>query len=177
MKYKLGLFIGRFQPFHRGHESIIRKMLDDCEKVLIVIGSAQEVGTRQNPFSYEYRRLMIQKVFPEYFNKIIIYGVTDRKDPSEDSSWGDYLINTIYNNTGLMPDVIYQGIEDKHDHWFDSFNIDIVNIDRTLLDVSATKIRKAIIGNNFDYYKEFMPEALHSHFKWLREELENVENN
>lgn len=177
IKYRAGLFIGRFQPLHRGHESIIRKMLEECEKVVVAIGSAQESGTNINPFRYEYRRLMIQKVFPEYFDRIIILGITDRANPSDDESWGEYLLSTIYQNIGIKPDVIYQGIENKHNHWFDSFDIPIINIDRDLLKVSATEIRKAILEENFDYYKEFMPDNLHSEFKNLRKILKDVENN
>lgn len=177
MKYKVGLFIGRFQPLHLGHELIILKMLEECEKVIITIGSAQESGTELNPFRYEYRRSMIQKVFPEYFDRIIIIGITDRENPSDDESWGEYLLNTVYQNINIKPDAIYQGIENKHNHWFDSFDIPIVNIDRDLLKVSATEIRKAILEEDFDYYKEFMPEALHSEFKNLRKILKDVESN
>ena len=177
MKYNVGLLIGRFQPFHQGHESIMRKMLEECNKVIIAIGSAQELGTNLNPFRYEYRRLMIQKVFPEYFDRIIIIGINDRENPSDDESWGEYLLNTIYKNIGIKPDAIYQGIEKKHSHWFDSFDIPIVNIDRNLLKVSATEIRKAILDDNFKYYKEFMPDALHSEFTNLRKVLKDVENN
>lgn len=177
MKYKVGLFVGRFQPFHCGHESIVRKMLEECERVIIAIGSAQEFGTVTNPFRYEYRRLMIQKVFPECFDRIIIIGITDRANPSDDESWGEYLLNTIYQNIQLKPDIIYQGIENKHSHWFDSFDIFIVNIDRDLLKVSATEIRKAILEEDFNYYKKFMPKALHSEFKNLRKILKDVESN
>jgi cytidyltransferase-like protein len=177
MKYKVGLFIGRFQPFHRGHESIVRKMLEECERVIIAIGSAQELGTITNPFRYEYRRLIIQKVFPEYFDRISILGINDRVNPSDDESWGEYSLNTIYQNINIKPDVIYQGIENKHDHWFDSLDIHIVNINRGILKVSATEIRKAILDDNFNYYKEFMPEALHSEFKNLRKILQDVETN
>lgn len=177
MKYKVGLLVGRFQPFHRGHESIVRKMLEDCDKIIIAIGSAQLASTESNPFRYDYRRFMIQKVFPEYFNRIVILGITDRVNPSDDASWGEYLLNTIYQSINIKPDVIYQGAENKHSHWFDSFNISIVNIDRDLLRVSATEIRKAILEENFDYYKKFMPEALYSEFKNLRKILRNVKNN
>ena len=152
-------------------------MLDECEKIIIVIGSAQESNTKLNPFRYEYRRLMLQKVFPEYYSRIIILGITDRTNPSDDESWGEYLLNTIYQNINLKPDVIYQGAETKHNHWFGSFDIPIINIDRNLLKVSATKIREAILEENFDYYKKFMPEALYSEFKNLRKILKDVENN
>ena len=177
MKYKVGLFIGRFQPFHRGHESIVRQMLDECDKVVIAIGSAQESNTKVNPFRYDYRRFMIQKIFPEYFKRIIIVGVTDRAKPADDESWGEYLLNTIYQNTSITPDAIYQGAENKHSHWFDSFDIHIVNINRELLKVSATEIRKAILDNDFDCFKTFMPEALHSEFENLRNILNDVKNN
>ena len=177
MKYRVGLFVGRFQPFHKGHESIVHKMLEECERVIIAIGSAQASNTELNPFRYEYRRLMIQKVFPEYFDRIVIIGIADRVNPSDDESWGEYLLNTVYQNIGIKPDAIYQGIENKHSHWFDSFDIPIINIDRDLLKVSATEIRKAILEENFDYYKEFMPEALHSEFKNLRKTLKDVESN
>lgn len=177
MKYKVGLFIGRFQPFHRGHESVVRKMLEECERVIIAIGSAQEFGTITNPFRYEYRRLMIQKVFPEYFDRISILGINDRANPSNDESWGEYLLNTIYQNTNIKPDAIYQGIENKHDHWFDSFDIHIVNINRGILKVSATEIRKAILENNFERFMMFTPKTLHSEFKNLRKILKDVESN
>jgi nicotinamide mononucleotide adenylyltransferase len=152
-------------------------MLEECNKVIIAIGSAQELGTKLNPFRYEYRRLMIQKVFPEYFDRIIIIGINDRENPSDDESWGEYLLNTIYKNIGIKPEAIYQGIEKKHSHWFDSFDINIINIDRDLLKVSATEIREAILEENFDYYKEFMPDTLHSEFTNLRKVLKDVENN
>ena len=177
MKYSVGLFIGRFQPFHKGHESIVRKMLEECERVVIAIGSAQELGTTTNPFRYEYRRLMIQKVFPEYFDRISILGINDRANPSDDESWGEYLLNTIYQNINIKPDAIYQGIENKHNHWFDSFDIHIVNINRGILKVSATEVRKAIVEDNFEYFKAFMPEALYFEFKNLRKILKDVESN
>jgi cytidyltransferase-like protein len=176
-KYKIGMLVGRFQPFHRGHESIVRKMLEECDKVVIAIGSAQESGTKVNPFRYDYRRFMIQKVFPEHFKRIIIVGIADRTKPADDESWGEYLLNTIYQNTNIKPDVIYQGAENKHSHWFDSFDLHIVNINRELLSVSATEIRKAILEENFDFYKKFMPEALYSEFTNLREILNDVESN
>lgn len=177
MSYKTGLFVGRFQPFHRGHERVVRKMLEECETIIIAIGSAQEFGTEKNPFRYEYRRNMIQKTFPEYFNRIIILGVADRKNPSEDETWGEYLLSTIYRNTLLRPEIIYQGFEDKHTHWFDSSCIDIVNIDRSILNVSATDVRKTLFENNFEEYRKLMPEALLSEFKTLRMGLKNVKSN
>ncbi|HDM88409.1 MAG TPA: nicotinamide-nucleotide adenylyltransferase, partial [Candidatus Bathyarchaeota archaeon] len=36
-----GLFIGRFQPPHLGHLHAIKQALEECDELIIVIGSSQ----------------------------------------------------------------------------------------------------------------------------------------
>ncbi len=57
------LFIGRFQPFHRGHLFMTRRILEDFDQLIIGVGSAQYSHTRDNPFSYEERSTMIGLAF------------------------------------------------------------------------------------------------------------------
>ncbi len=57
-----GLFIGRFQPFHKGHLAIIEEMKKDCEEIIIGIGSAQKERETDNPLSGGERIDMIKKV-------------------------------------------------------------------------------------------------------------------
>mgnify|MGYP000111886678 CR=1 FL=1 len=45
------LFVGRFQPLHRGHEYAIEYMLDREDEIIIAIGSAQENYTPTNPLT------------------------------------------------------------------------------------------------------------------------------
>ena len=52
-KDKIGLYIGRFQPFHKGHLNVVEEALNHCDKLIIAIGSAQEFGTEKNPFSFD----------------------------------------------------------------------------------------------------------------------------
>ncbi len=56
------LFVGRFQPFHRGHLETIRAIRRNrpAEAVLIGIGSAQESYTPENPFTAGERFEMIE---------------------------------------------------------------------------------------------------------------------
>ncbi len=56
-----GLLIGRFQPFHKGHLYVIRKILEEADELIIVIGSSQYKDTRENPFSAQEREAMIKK--------------------------------------------------------------------------------------------------------------------
>lgn len=177
MKYNYGLYIGRFQPFHKGHKSIVDKMLRECDKVIIAIGSAQETETKNNPFRYEYRKWMIQTVYPAIWNRIIIIGIEDRINPSDDSSWGEYVINNIKKATDIIPDAIYQGIEDKHSNWFSTLNIPIIEVDRGILDVTGTKVRNALLQNHVLRFKAYMPNALHQEYEDMKKVVEYVEIN
>lgn len=55
------LYIGRFQPFHKGHLSVVQSVAREFDAVLVGIGSAQESHTLENPFTAGERHLMIQK--------------------------------------------------------------------------------------------------------------------
>lgn len=55
-KYKKGLFIGRFQPFHLGHISAIKQGLEVAEKLVLVIGSANRNFDLVNPLTFFERK-------------------------------------------------------------------------------------------------------------------------
>jgi nicotinamide-nucleotide adenylyltransferase len=59
------LVIGRFQPFHRGHLEVIRKISKECDTVTIGIGSAQFSHTLENPFTAGERHLMISRAMKD----------------------------------------------------------------------------------------------------------------
>lgn len=56
-----GLIIGRYQPFHNGHLEVIKEIVNDndCDELILAIGSAQESHTAINPFTAGERILMI----------------------------------------------------------------------------------------------------------------------
>ncbi len=55
------LFIGRFQPFHKGHLEMVKRILEDHEEIIIGIGSAQYSHTGENPFTAGERFEMIKR--------------------------------------------------------------------------------------------------------------------
>jgi nicotinamide-nucleotide adenylyltransferase len=62
LKLPVSLFIGRFQPLHKGHVFALRHIAARSARVLVVVGSAQEKNTRDNPYSAKQRELMLHAV-------------------------------------------------------------------------------------------------------------------
>jgi nicotinamide-nucleotide adenylyltransferase len=62
---KRGLFVGRFQPFHKGHLGAIGGILEEVDEVIIVVGSAQYSHRVDNPFTAGERVTMIREALDE----------------------------------------------------------------------------------------------------------------
>jgi nicotinamide-nucleotide adenylyltransferase len=60
-----GLYVGRFQPFHLGHLEAIKKILEEVEELVAVVGSAQYSHNRANPFTAGERLVMIRNALDE----------------------------------------------------------------------------------------------------------------
>jgi nicotinamide-nucleotide adenylyltransferase len=60
-----GLYVGRFQPFHLGHLSAVKTVLEDIDELVIVIGSAQYSHTMANPFTAGERLMMVRLALEE----------------------------------------------------------------------------------------------------------------
>jgi len=56
-----GLFVGRFQPIHKGHLKAIKDILKEVEELVIVVGSSQYSHTMENPFTTGERVAMIRE--------------------------------------------------------------------------------------------------------------------
>jgi len=60
-----GLFIGRFQPFHKGHLEALKWILGREDEVIVAVGSAQFSHSLKNPFTAGERIEMIWLVVKE----------------------------------------------------------------------------------------------------------------
>lgn len=56
----VAIVIGRFQLFHKGHESLVNAALATAEQVIVVIGSAFKARDSKNPFNWEERQVMVR---------------------------------------------------------------------------------------------------------------------
>lgn len=60
-----GLFVGRFQPLHTGHVLALERIIDQVERLVIVIGSSQYSHTPDNPFTAGERVWMLEESLAE----------------------------------------------------------------------------------------------------------------
>jgi nicotinamide-nucleotide adenylyltransferase len=56
---KRGFYIGRFQPYHNGHQSVLEHIAREVDEIIIGVGSAQLSHLIDNPFTAGERVLMI----------------------------------------------------------------------------------------------------------------------
>lgn len=173
-KYNCGIYIGRFQPFHKGHLHIVEQMMKECRKVVVVIGSANKGNTERNPLTYYERKTIIDKVIGDlgYQYRVNVVGIDDRKDISNDSSWGEYVKEQL-SLQGIEFDAIYEGYELERVYWYSTLNIPVTWLDR-VFDISATKVREALKQDNRELYEKYMPESLHKDFDNLRYLINNT---
>lgn len=61
MNMKRGFYIGRFQPYHNGHQSVLEHIAENVDEIIIGIGSAQLSHQVDNPFTAGERVLMITR--------------------------------------------------------------------------------------------------------------------
>jgi len=146
---KIALFVGRFQPLHNAHLSDIKLALKECDKVIIAVGSSQESGTKDNPFSYEEREEMITDTLNAH--KILDYDIIPVPDVNDDEKWVEHVKKVVPSF-----DIVYTG-NDKTERLFKEKKIDVRKI-KLIPHINATEIRKRILHEND--WKELVPKEV-----------------
>lgn len=93
-----GLFIGRFQPMHLGHASVIEKAFAELDSLIIGVGSSEKHHAAENPFTYEERKTMIESSVSGNYKIVPIPDINDY------SKWVSH-VETLAGNF----DVVYSG--------------------------------------------------------------------
>ena len=173
-KYNVSLVVGRFQPIHIGHEAIINKALELSNEVIIFIGSADKEHEINNPFTYEFRKSMIELIYQEEIEKglIKIYPLNDIGEGNV-IAWGDYMISEALKYSSKI-DLFVSGHEAKIDLWFNEEykkNISFVKVSREDIKISATQLRDYIYNNEYDEFKKYVNNKLHNYYSLIRLEL------
>lgn len=100
-----GLYIGRFQPYHLGHQSVIKRIAEDVDEIVIVIGSAQESHTPENPFTAGERMDMIHAALGDLRGRCYVIPLQDIK---RNAVWVSHVrsmtprFDVVYSNNPLV---------------------------------------------------------------------------
>lgn len=176
--YDVGLICGRFQTLHKGHEKLISTGLMLCDRILILVGSAQEYGTERNPLNINTRTKILKEVYGDNPN-IMIYGLSDLTDETDIShEWGRYLLDNADRYIFKNPDVMIYGNDDSRSGWFSKedlkYTTEII-VNRNELPVSATMVRKYMVEDKRKEWMALVNPKLHKMYDEIRRELMTVD--
>ena len=175
-EYDLGVVCGRFGHEHLGHVSLFDTCISKCNRILILVGSAQEHGTLRNPFKVETRIDVIKKTYPNETEKTLtIRGINDLTHEYDvDCHWGKYVKSEVERHMNKFADLIVYGNDELRSKWFapeDLVGTSELIIKRELLKISATELRGMLVINDKDNWKKSTHPLIHEMYDRLREEL------
>lgn len=96
----MGVYWGRFNPPHKGHIALIKRLVKKVDHLTIAVGSAEDRDTKRNPFSGDERVKMLKSYLNEQNIKVKdVIAVEDGK------SWSSS-INNLFEKCGKF-DVLF----------------------------------------------------------------------
>ena len=105
MHMRRAFYIGRFQPFHLGHYSVITSIARDVDELVIGIGSAQKSHEPKNPFTAGERVMMIRHALKD--TDITHYAIPI-EDLQRNAVWVSHItsmtppFDLVYSNNPLV---------------------------------------------------------------------------
>ena len=72
-----GFYIGRFQPYHNGHQAVLGHVARSVDEIVIGVGSAQLSHELGNPFTSGERVLMITRSLASLDRPIYVIPIED----------------------------------------------------------------------------------------------------
>jgi nicotinamide-nucleotide adenylyltransferase len=98
-------YVGRFQPFHCGHEKILNTIAEEVDEVVIGIGSAQKSHSIRDPFTAGERAEMVVKSLENF---PIRHYIVPLQDVEYNSLWVSHVksmspkFDVVYSNNPLV---------------------------------------------------------------------------
>lgn len=177
MVYDTGLIVGRFQTFHKGHQSLVETGLNLCDRLYILVGSSQESGTERNPFNISTRMKVIRECYPDT-QRVHIYALADLTNENDiTTDWGRYVLDNIDRYIYKAPELMIYGNDEARSRWFDMNDIKDTGefiIPRSRLPISATMLREMMVKDDRKEWMKWVDPKLHKMYDELRAELMSV---
>jgi nicotinamide-nucleotide adenylyltransferase len=142
-KIRKGIFIGRFQPYHKGHESVVKSALGKkgVDFLIIGIGSSRHNNTPENPFTFNERKKMIELSMPEKYRKK--YSLIRIPDTNNDKKWTKLVerragkFEVVYTRNGWVSGLLRKSKAGDH----------LIIRPEMKFRINATMVRRLMIKN------------------------------
>lgn len=145
-KYRVGVLIGRFQPFHNGHLQLLQRAFEYADSILILCGSSNTPRTLKNPFTFLEREAMMRACLTKSENEQVWFAPIDDY-PYDDATWQlgvQICVNQVLlaHHLPLSTEIALIGHKkDSSSYYLDLFSnwawVEVENFDG----ISATPIR------------------------------------
>jgi nicotinamide-nucleotide adenylyltransferase len=157
---KQALFVGRFQPFHLGHLSVIKDALKKEDRLIIVIGSAEENHKEENPFTAAERFQMIESALLAEnvnYNQFAIIPIRNVENFILWTAHVDQYIPPVYK--------VYTGSKIVKELYLSYGKYQIEDV-KMIKDVSGTIIREKMLKNDSSWERLVHPKVVQLIKKW-----------
>lgn len=171
-KELVNIVVGRFQPFTLGHGKVLQQLYKENGLPIVVFLVKSGKVDSSNPFSEELQKDMLNSIKEDYNIKdikVIKYAAIDLifnelRPEYEPVLWG-VGSDRLKNYNGQVNREEYRtDLNVRED--FSTF--EIVRGDE---DISATKVRKSLIEDDFRVFKKMMPIGLWDKFDLLKDNI------
>ncbi len=135
---EIGFTIGKFAPLHLGHDTLITKGINECDKFYILINNTDVID-----IPLEVRAKWLKDLYPE---ANIILGYNPPKRYGMDKESINIQLNYLKDMFKDIPVNRFYSGEDYGDYVAEYFNIKHIRVNKDI-DISASKIRNDIEAN------------------------------
>lgn len=162
MEEKIWLFITRCQPgFHDGHLDSIHEAIDAwMTKIIIGVGSADKECTKDNPFTYNERKHMIELslVYDKLKIPIEIYPIPHSNDGEQ---WKNYILKNVPYFEYIISSnaMVREWFKDADKKFFETSNT---------TNTRASIIRNKISMGDYQYLYKVLPPAVVEYLKEIQ---------
>ncbi|HCQ31437.1 TPA: histidine kinase [Candidatus Collierbacteria bacterium] len=151
-KYRTSLVIGKFYPFHKGHQFLIKTALKNSASVTVIV-----CQTDRYLIPAEIRAGWIRETFPKVEVRILNHDASlDSDSTNVSKAWADLTIKFL----GFAPEAVFTSelYGEPYAKFMGSHHC-LVDLKRNIFPISASKIR-----SDLDKYWDYLPQATRGYF-------------
>ena len=144
-QYKTAVVVGRWQLFHKGHETLLNTALASAERVIVVIGSSFRSRDVRNPFNWQERQAMIEAGLKEADKARLSF--LPVRDYFDDGRWNTAVREGVVGLTEGGGAVTLVGFKKDHtSYYLDNFPQWVSQTVQPEVDLDATSLRDVYFG-------------------------------